>query len=320
MNGPSYISVCAFFNSVDCFYSLLKYYKKRDILHLINCKDNCNRSPIHFACFGSDISIIQELQNFGETFDSVDSDGLLPVHYAAMNGNINVIKYLYENRSNMFSSNNKDKYSPLHFACKLGHLNIVKYYFEHILSESHIDDYFDFLSSFCPDKVTPLHIACEYGQNEVLNYLLNDENMAKAQINFNNNLTPLFLACVSGSLKCVKLLFDAKNIFLKENYQIEKSFYYAISYGRVDILIYLFKHFSYDVSSIIILEAIANGYNDVASLLIQNTSPSSEYSINIVNLLNDEIGFKLEKSPQNNMAEKTENLSDSSIKEAQKIK
>ena len=318
MNGRSYISVCAFFNSVDCFYSLLKYYKKMDILHLINCKDNCNRSPIHFACFGSDISIIQELQNFGETFDSVDSDGLLPVHYAAMNGNINVIKYLYENRSNMFSSDNKDKYSPLHFACKLGHLNIVKYYFEHILSESHIDDYCDFLSSFCPDKVTPLHIACEYGQNEVLDYLLNDENMAKAQINFNNNLTPLFLACASGSLKCVKLLFDAKNIFLKEKYQIEKSFYYAISYGKVDILIFLFKHFSYDVSSIIILEAIANGYNDVVSLLIQNTSPSSEYSINIVNLLNDEIGFKLEKSPQNNMAEKTENLSDSSIKEAQK--
>lgn len=97
-DGPTLISLCAFFGSKKCFQSLINHYKAIDHLPKINQKDYFNRSPIHFACFGGDLSIIQTLIEFHESFDCTDCNGLRPIHYAEQGGNLNVIKYLHEKK------------------------------------------------------------------------------------------------------------------------------------------------------------------------------------------------------------------------------
>ena len=56
-----------------------------------------------------------------------DEEGHVPLHYAAINGQLDMVKYLVvEKLCNPMETNNYNE-MPLHLACSNGHLNIVQY-------------------------------------------------------------------------------------------------------------------------------------------------------------------------------------------------
>ena len=242
-NQPSLLSLCAFFRSKKCFFSLLKFYLERNEHIKINKKDNNQRSPIHFACFGGDLQIIQELIKNNEILDCNDCEGFQPIHYAAMGGNFEVITFLYQNELNMFPCANSDSLTPLHLACQFGYYNIVRFYCEIIIPCNEIGNLTRFIARYCKNKITPLHVACKYGQERIVNYFLSAEKFARCQIDFNTNKSPLVCACESDSLDCVKALLNARSIFVPNEQQIVKSFNAAVLAGNLDILTFLFKKY-----------------------------------------------------------------------------
>lgn len=267
---PSFIALCSFFGSIKCFNSLLYYYEKTENLMQINQKDHFHRSPIHFACFGGNFSIIKNLLKYNENFDCVDKDGLKPIHYAAIGGKIDVIKYFFTNKFDVFSCNNKNYYSPLHIACKYGYLDIVEYYVEFIIPKSEVNDYNNFLSLFCPNKITPLHIACKWNNDSIIDYFIK-KNLLFVQMNYNSNASPLQFACQYGSLYFLKQMTNSKYEIANNKVKIENLFKKAILGGHLDIISFLIKNFTINTSSvIIILDSIASGNFEIANFLIQN--------------------------------------------------
>ena len=80
-----------------------------------------------------------------------DSKGHTPLHYAAHNGHLEVVKYFITELLCDPMDRNRRGDTPLHMACHRGHLNIIQY----LISELHCNP-------SCVGYLgwTPLHYAC----------------------------------------------------------------------------------------------------------------------------------------------------------------
>ena len=89
-----------------------------------------------------------------------DLNGDTPLHYAAMDDQLEIMKYLINEQH---CDPMKFYWTPLHSACFIGHLDITHY----LISEIHCDP-------SCKDRLgyTPLHYACRNGHTHIVQYLL----------------------------------------------------------------------------------------------------------------------------------------------------
>lgn len=224
---------------------------------------------MHFACFGGELQIIEALIENNEIFDSHDCIEMCPIHYAAMNGKIEIIKFFELQQLDMFPIDNLESLTPLHLACKFGHLDIVKYYINTVIPNSNMQDFVGFLSNCC--GITPLHTACQYGQDEIVKYFLTCHDLVSSQIKHNKDRTPFHIACQYGSLNCLKSLVNFGDKLILCEYQLIEIFNTAIINGHYDIVVYLMKKNNIVISFTMILAAIGAGYFDIAKVLIENS-------------------------------------------------
>lgn len=56
----------------------------------------------------------------------MDSEGLLPIHWAADRGHLKIIEQLIKKGASI-NSQDEDGQTPLHYAASCGHLDVVKY-------------------------------------------------------------------------------------------------------------------------------------------------------------------------------------------------
>ena len=92
-----------------------------------------------------------------------DTFGCTPLHYAASNNHLEVVRYFINEQHCDSMTRNDDGDTPLHIACRNGYITIIQY----LISEAHC----------CPscennDGDTPLHITCNYAQVQIVQYLL----------------------------------------------------------------------------------------------------------------------------------------------------
>ena len=118
-----------------------------------------------------------------------------PLHYASLNGHLEVAKLLLEKGANV-NCQDDCKWTPLHYASESGHLEVAK-----LLLEKGAN-------VICQDirKLTPLHYASMKGHLEVVKLLL--EKGANINSQNSHNDTPLYIAAFTGKKELVKLLLD----------------------------------------------------------------------------------------------------------------
>ncbi|CAL1686852.1 unnamed protein product [Lasius platythorax] len=70
---------------------------------------------------------VREILNGEPTLvNTLDEDGLLPIHWAADRGHVGIVEYLIGNGANV-NSQDRDGQTPLHYAASCGHAEAVKY-------------------------------------------------------------------------------------------------------------------------------------------------------------------------------------------------
>ena len=129
-----------------------------------------------------DIDRVRLALELGANFNAKEGSTLRnPLHYVAINGNLEIGKFLLQNKADV---NSKDTYgnTPLNYASKFGQLEVVKFLLENGADVNAINEY----------KWTPLHIAARFGHPKIVEILLS--NGARKDVNDKNYFTPIEIA------------------------------------------------------------------------------------------------------------------------------
>lgn len=277
---PPYASVCACFGSEKCFNSISMLLPAGTFSEEMKKVDGCNRSAIHFACIGGNLSIIRELEQAGFDINCKDSNGYLPSHYAAMFGNIDVIRYLWTKGGDILSYSNETFFQhsmrPIEVACLYGNLEIVKFICETVLTKKlQVSDFFS-ANKFS----TPMHFACIGGHDNIVKYFLQNPEYSKWQINAldQNSRNPLLCACHNGSLNCIKAILNHGNgkINLSRKGRKHLPLVDAAEGGFLDIVQFLLNQKGVNIKQqtsqgiSAIDAAVDNDHLDIVKFLINN--------------------------------------------------
>ncbi|XP_076652756.1 acyl-CoA-binding domain-containing protein 6 [Halictus rubicundus] len=75
---------------------------------------------------GHEEKVLEVLDKEQRLVNSIDADGLLPIHWAADRGHVRIIELLIKKGANV-NSQDSDGQTPLHYAAFCGHVDVVKY-------------------------------------------------------------------------------------------------------------------------------------------------------------------------------------------------
>ena len=166
-----------------------------------NCTGNDGNTCLHAASWGSrDLSeVIRYLViNHRCSLLIKNKFGNLPLHFAALNGNLDVVKCAIEDMK--CDPNCKGEFGriPLHHAIEGGHIEVVKY----LVNKHHCDP-------LCPDEnsITPLYMAAANGQLDIFKFFTITKG-CNPLCKQANNVTPLHLAARNNNLNFIKFIIE----------------------------------------------------------------------------------------------------------------
>ena len=276
-NCNPFITDC---NAMNALHHAISIGHFQIVKYLINYKTLFNQTEINIliscaANFGQLPILKHFLEEMCYQYDDSQNE-INPLHKASLNGHIEVVKYLIENRYFDPNAPNKQDHNitALTVACLSGHLHIIKY----LKNEQKCD--FENEES----KIIALFSAIHNGHLYVVEYLMENYNY-KEDVVDELNRTPIQYAVCRGRLLIVKYFMEKLLFNINENkifcmaiegdhlpilrYLIERyktlfngksldSFilYYGIKAGRAHVVQYLIKEQIYKPTI-----TFANGYN-----------------------------------------------------------
>ena len=210
VNTALYIACCE--GSVEIVKFLTENKKART-----DKPDFSGELPLHVACQKKSLGVVKLISNCNVNTQTRQrshkcgiSGGHTPLHFACKVGEVEIVKYLIEEKLADPNIANGNRDLPLHFACKGGHHpDLVK-----LVSNCDVN-------SENRDGETPLYIACQHSTSEVVKYLIEEKY---ADLCTNSRKLPLHNACHGQNLEVVKLVSNAK---LVTNAQGDTPLHYA---------------------------------------------------------------------------------------------
>uniref|UniRef100_A0A9J8A1Q8 SH3 domain-containing protein n=1 Tax=Cyprinus carpio carpio TaxID=630221 RepID=A0A9J8A1Q8_CYPCA len=203
------------------------------------------------------------------TVDIKDSNGMRPLHYAALQGKADSVLMLLRAGASVNGAS-QDGQIPLHLAAKYGHYEVSEMLLQHQSNPCTVNK----------AKKTPLDLACEFGRHKVTQLLLST-NMVEALLEGNGrDNTPLHLAAHNGHKDIIRLLLKA-GIDINRTTKSGTALHEAALYEKTEV-VQLLLDAGIDVN-------IRNTYNQSA-LDIVNQFTTSHASKEIKQLLRDASG------------------------------
>ena len=214
---------------------------------------------LHMACKNGQLSLIKNLLKSKVDINSMNAEGLSPLHLAVIEGHIELTNLLINKGANIEMKDLKWGSSPLLYACQNGRTKILKMLLEkgadinakcnkggtfaiHFAAQSGKSDLIDFLlqrgfdiNSENDDRLTPLHYIMQYWNYpkgrvtslyEKSKILI--ERGAKIDSESSDGDTPLMLATMTNDIRVVRLLiFLGANVNHRSEYFKITALHYA---------------------------------------------------------------------------------------------
>jgi len=203
---------CIMFNGVDSLFEVVQllYNEYPEALMI---SDDYGRLPIHHLCDNIDLddSTSLDILHLLNKDDAAallmisDDYGLFPIHYAVINKSANFCKELLAMSPETVRSETFRGNLPIHTACHSGRVDTVQYLLEVYPESAHIANFYGYL---------PIHGVILNGSEMVdrhtaaLELLLEYDPGVASKVETEMLRLPLHLACHTGNLHTIQLLFD----------------------------------------------------------------------------------------------------------------
>ena len=204
-----------------------------------SCKYEDDIPPLQFAAYLGELAIFKHLLSLRHNPRIGSAIGTLPLHTAAREGHLNVVKYLVDNELCNPASQEEDGTTPLYSAASHGHVSICRY----LTLEYHCDPLH--VSIFSNNS---LHGAIHSGRIDVAQYFLKE---LKCDLNSKgeHGYTPILFAAASGNLEMVKFLVDELHCDLKQSSDMQRTaLHVASTSGHLPVLKYLIENKKCDLN------------------------------------------------------------------------
>lgn len=167
----------------------------------VNFQDADGLAALHYASLNGSMELISLLLENQAAVDIKDQKGMRPLHYASWQGKTEPMKALLKAGSSV-NGQSEEGQIPLHLSSQHGHYDASEMLLQHQSNPCICDN----------AKKTPLDLACEFGRVGVVQLLLNS-NMCAAMLEPKksdpNGTTPLHLAAKNGHIDIIRLLIGA---------------------------------------------------------------------------------------------------------------
>ncbi|ORY42401.1 hypothetical protein LY90DRAFT_671880 [Neocallimastix californiae] len=260
-----------------------------DILHVIeiflenikpkeidfNYSDNIkDQTCLHLTAINNQVELMKFCVEHGADIYRTDIFGRIPLHYVAMNGNIECTNFLIQAANNnqissphsvkstksedVYDDIDQDGYSPFLYAIVRGHSECLRILLENskdLDSFNSLNNLYHPLSLACEyghkdviltlldfgtkehmnsQGLYPLHIACREGHTEIAKILISHGSDINV-LDKDNGWTPIFYCCIEGFIECAKVLLENN---CKVNIKDDNGWYpltYALYHGHIRI-------------------------------------------------------------------------------------
>lgn len=105
--------------------NFIKYFVEEKAID-VNGRDTGGKTPIHVAARDGTLGIVKYLIHHGSDIHAKTNRGQTPLHLAAGEGKLNIVHYLIQNGANIQIKDSEGK-TPLHIAVSEGKLSVVSY-------------------------------------------------------------------------------------------------------------------------------------------------------------------------------------------------
>ncbi|WP_353279273.1 ankyrin repeat domain-containing protein [Wolbachia endosymbiont (group A) of Cydia amplana] len=179
--------------------NLLAYIKKKHqdkLSEIVNAKDGCDIAPLHLAAGNGKLDIVKYLINKGASIDVRDCFYQTPLYWAAKSGELDMVKYLV-NKGASVDIEDSYGWTALYWAVENENFYIAEY----LIKEKGID-----VSARYSNGKTMLHEAIRFAKLDAVRYLIGKGIDIDIKDGYGG--TPLHWAAIRGKIDMVRYFIE----------------------------------------------------------------------------------------------------------------
>ncbi|KDO27518.1 hypothetical protein SPRG_06785 [Saprolegnia parasitica CBS 223.65] len=217
--------------------------------------DDGDQTALHYAAFYGHLEVVQILVEHGVQLDAKDKFGRLPHIAAALNGHLDVIRYIVEDCDDHIDINAIDEYGGtcLHWAASKGRKEVVQYLCMagidiHVTSYDNRTAYQlakDKYKTKCMQFLKLLIHAAEEGDDDTIKRVINDVNGAYPlrHLRDKNGKNAMHWAASTGHLSSLRLVAESFDEWTEVDKFGRNALHWAALKGHKDCAFWLIKNF-----------------------------------------------------------------------------
>jgi len=207
----------------------LLYQQNNSLLNATTNQNTAHQTPLHIAVSSGKYNAVKKLIELGAPIDTKSLNNWTAFHYAAQEGNLEIIDFLYKKKPSLIESLTSTSATPLHIAAANGKLGAVKKFIELGVADFNATDI---------NGWTVLHFAVQNNYPALIDFLL-EKNPSLLNTPDIFKKTPLHIAVLSGNIKTVKKLVQFGANLNDKDINENNVLHCAAQEGNLDVIEFL---------------------------------------------------------------------------------
>ncbi|CAL9085330.1 unnamed protein product, partial [Musa acuminata var. zebrina] len=204
---------------------------ERRLPYMVN---NVGNTALHEAALNGHDSFVEELMAKAPGVSAADAAGLVPLHFAAARGDLEMVRLLLQNDPSTAYVRDNGGASAIHVAASFGHVNVIKYLIETCPGCTEVRD---------GEGGNFFHVAISKRREQVVRFVATSPRLTDLlnEPDSDGN-TPLHRAIISRDMAIIQMLSSSPSVKLSaSNNRGQTALDVALSNTRNRLVIKMFK-------------------------------------------------------------------------------